>query len=138
MFIDFCIYEQEKAAVLTITFIFRDEIAGCIEKAYEKINFKEAARMLFFESEKPMRKYSQEVRNQISPYFFTLPDQNFNDILLLMIQNVFVSLQRGWDLKGDNYYYFDQDADKNNDDVVPATDLAQQNIHYARELEMIV
>ncbi|KAI0220201.1 26S proteasome non-ATPase regulatory subunit 8 [Lamellibrachia satsuma] len=38
----------------------RDEIAGCIEKAYEKIAFGEAARMLFFESEKPMRTYAQE------------------------------------------------------------------------------
>jgi 26S proteasome regulatory subunit N12 len=37
----------------------RDEIAGCIEKAYEKVNFNEAARMLFFESQKPMQAYSQ-------------------------------------------------------------------------------
>ena len=42
---------------------FRDEIAACIEKAYEKIAFGEAARMLFFESEKPMRTYAQEVRS---------------------------------------------------------------------------
>ena len=42
-------------------FFYRDEIAGCIEKAYEKIAFPEAARMLFFETEKPMKKYSQEV-----------------------------------------------------------------------------
>ena len=45
---------------------FRDEIAACIEKAYEKIAFGEAARMLFFESEKPMRTYAQEVRSGLS------------------------------------------------------------------------
>jgi len=44
----------------------RDEIAGCIEKAYEKIVFGEAARMLFFESEKPMKTYAQEVCGLIS------------------------------------------------------------------------
>ncbi|ELU07645.1 hypothetical protein CAPTEDRAFT_162401 [Capitella teleta] len=36
----------------------REEIAGCLEKAYEKIAISEAARMLFFDSEKPMREYS--------------------------------------------------------------------------------
>ena len=41
-------------------FYFRDEIAGCIEKAYERIAFSEAARMLFFDTEKPMKKYSEE------------------------------------------------------------------------------
>lgn len=45
-----------------IFFFNRDEIAGCIEKAYERINFTEAARMLFFDSEKPMKNYYQEVR----------------------------------------------------------------------------
>ncbi|CAH1792035.1 unnamed protein product, partial [Owenia fusiformis] len=38
----------------------RDEIAACIEKAYERIAFSEAARMLYFESQKPMRKYAEE------------------------------------------------------------------------------
>ncbi|BFZ12410.1 hypothetical protein BsWGS_15448 [Bradybaena similaris] len=36
----------------------RDEIAGCIEKAYNRIDLNEAARMLFFESQKPMKDYS--------------------------------------------------------------------------------
>ena len=39
----------------------RDEIASCIEKAYEKIKFGEAARMLFFKV-KLMEDYSEEVR----------------------------------------------------------------------------
>ena len=45
-----------------VSFVFhRDEIAGCIEKAYERLAFSEAARMLFFESERPMKQYAQEV-----------------------------------------------------------------------------
>ena len=39
----------------------RDEIASCMEKAYEKIAFSEAARMLFFESQKPMKQYATNV-----------------------------------------------------------------------------
>ncbi|CAD5123904.1 DgyrCDS12211 [Dimorphilus gyrociliatus] len=38
----------------------RDEIASCLEKAYNKIDFSEAARMLFFESEKPMTNYAEK------------------------------------------------------------------------------
>lgn len=38
----------------------RDEIAGCIEKAYEKIAHREAARMLFFDGEKPMTVYAKD------------------------------------------------------------------------------
>jgi hypothetical protein len=40
---------------------FRDEISTCIEKAYEKIAFQEAARMLFFESQKPMKEHAAKV-----------------------------------------------------------------------------
>merc|ERR1711971_440409 len=36
----------------------RNEIASCIEKAYEKIALSEAARMLFFETVKPMKEYA--------------------------------------------------------------------------------
>ena len=51
---------------------FRDEIAGCIEKAYEKIAFSETARMLFFESQKPMKQYAAEVRvaHQLHPKLY--------------------------------------------------------------------
>ncbi|KAL8583821.1 26S proteasome non-ATPase regulatory subunit 8 [Nucella lapillus] len=38
----------------------RDEIAGCIDKAYTKIALSEAARMLFFDSQKPMQEYAQK------------------------------------------------------------------------------
>ena len=40
----------------------RDEIAACIEKAYLKIAMSEAARMLFFDSQKPMQEYAQKVK----------------------------------------------------------------------------
>lgn len=39
----------------------RDEIAGCIEKAYEKILFAEATRILFFPSAKKMTDYAKKV-----------------------------------------------------------------------------
>ncbi|XP_053908872.1 26S proteasome non-ATPase regulatory subunit 8 [Cuculus canorus] len=38
----------------------RDEIAGCIEKAYEKILFSEAARVLFFPTAKKMTEYAKK------------------------------------------------------------------------------
>ena len=37
-----------------------DEIAGCIEKAYERISLQEAARMLFFTTQKQMTQYQRE------------------------------------------------------------------------------
>lgn len=42
-------------------FFSRNEIASCIEKAYEKIALNEAARMLFFENAKPMKDYAVQV-----------------------------------------------------------------------------
>lgn len=39
----------------------RDEIAGCIEKAYEKILFAEATRILFFNTPKKMTDYAKKV-----------------------------------------------------------------------------
>ena len=39
----------------------RNDIGADIEKAYENIGFSEAARMLFFETQKPMTQYAQEV-----------------------------------------------------------------------------
>ncbi|NWJ04483.1 PSMD8 ATPase, partial [Crypturellus undulatus] len=38
----------------------RDEIAGCIEKAYEKILFAEATRILFFSTPKKMTEYAKK------------------------------------------------------------------------------
>lgn len=42
--------------------IYRDEIAGCIEKAYEQIQFTEATRVLFFNSPKKMTEYAKKVQ----------------------------------------------------------------------------
>ncbi|NXV56339.1 PSMD8 ATPase, partial [Molothrus ater] len=38
----------------------RDEIAGCIEAAYERILFPEAARILFFSSPRKMTDYAKK------------------------------------------------------------------------------
>ena len=51
--------------------------------------------------------------------------------------NSVLLLQRGWNLKTDNFYHFVHE-EKTQDETIPSTNLAQQAIEYARELEMIV
>ncbi len=46
-------------------------------------------------------------------------------------------MQRNWKLQTDNFFYFTHE-EKNEDEVIPSTSLAEQAIEYARELEMIV
>lgn len=56
----------------------RDEIAACIEKAYEKLALNEAARMLFFESHAPIREYSKQRTWTLSNdnyFYFNVKDQ---------------------------------------------------------------
>ncbi|KAK0046898.1 26S proteasome non-ATPase regulatory subunit 8 [Biomphalaria pfeifferi] len=48
----------------------RDEIAGCIEKAYNRIGLNEAARMLFFESSKLMKEYAAKRQWKLGNDFF--------------------------------------------------------------------
>ena len=50
----------------------------------------------------------------------------------------FIFLQRNWNLNSDNFFYFQHEDKKKNDEVVPSLDLARKAINYARELEMIV
>ena len=57
--------------VKLFVFFFRDEIASCMEKAYEKIAFSEAARMLFFESQKPMKQYAANVSQRHRLYIIS-------------------------------------------------------------------
>ncbi|XP_040035801.2 26S proteasome non-ATPase regulatory subunit 8 [Gasterosteus aculeatus] len=83
----------------------RDEIAGCIEKAYEQIQFSEATRVLFFSSPKKMTDYAKK---------------------------------RGWSLSPDGQYSFTSQQQRTEEVTIPSTELAQQVIEYARQLEMIV
>uniref|UniRef100_A0A8C9VKU0 Proteasome 26S subunit, non-ATPase 8 n=1 Tax=Scleropages formosus TaxID=113540 RepID=A0A8C9VKU0_SCLFO len=83
----------------------RDEIAGCIEKAYEQIQFNEATRVLFFSSSKKMTEYAKK---------------------------------RGWILNANGYYSFSSRQQRTEEATIPSTELAQQVIEYARQLEMIV
>ena len=50
---------------------------------------------------------------------------------------ILLCLQRGWNLKTDNFFHFVHE-EKTEDETIPSTSLAQQAIEYARELEMIV
>ncbi|XP_064599763.1 26S proteasome non-ATPase regulatory subunit 8-like [Liolophura sinensis] len=62
----------------------RDEIAGCIEKAYEKIAFNEAARMLFFESQKPMKEYALQKGWTVGPdnfFHFRQEEKEADDVI---------------------------------------------------------
>ncbi|XP_060923582.1 26S proteasome non-ATPase regulatory subunit 8-like [Limanda limanda] len=83
----------------------RDEIAGCIEKAYEQIQVAEATRVLFFSTPKKMADYARK---------------------------------RGWSLSPDGYYSFASQQQRTEEVTIPSTELAQQVIEYARQLEMIV
>ncbi|XP_018614316.2 26S proteasome non-ATPase regulatory subunit 8-like [Scleropages formosus] len=83
----------------------RDEIAGCIEKAYEQIQFNAATRVLFFSSSKKMTEYAKK---------------------------------RGWILNANGYYSFSSCQQRTEEATIPSTELAQQVIEYARQLEMIV
>ncbi|XP_053577599.1 26S proteasome non-ATPase regulatory subunit 8 [Bombina bombina] len=57
----------------------RDEIAGCIEKAYEKVLFNEATRILFFNTPKKMTDYAKKrgwVLSSNNYYSFSSQKQN--------------------------------------------------------------
>ncbi|PSN32765.1 26S proteasome non-ATPase regulatory subunit 8 [Blattella germanica] len=82
----------------------RDEIAACLEKAYEKISLNEAARMLNLPNQPAIKEYGSK---------------------------------KNWTLGRDNFYYFSTE-EKKRDDTLPSSELAEQAIEYARELEMIV
>ena len=57
----------------------RDEIAGCIEKAYEQIHFNEATRILFFSTSKKMTDYAKKVSYGVAACsrFVLLPSAGF-------------------------------------------------------------
>ncbi|PWA32500.1 hypothetical protein CCH79_00019404 [Gambusia affinis] len=61
----------------------RDEIAGCIEKAYEQIQFSEATRVLFFNSPKKMTDYAKKrgwTQNRDGYYTFTTQQQRTEEV----------------------------------------------------------
>ncbi|GFS25548.1 26S proteasome non-ATPase regulatory subunit 8 [Elysia marginata] len=62
----------------------RDEIAGCIEKAYHRIGLSEAARMLFFESQKPMREYAAQRKWNLNKdnFFYFVQDAKDHDLAI--------------------------------------------------------
>ncbi|XP_046351362.1 26S proteasome non-ATPase regulatory subunit 8-like [Haliotis cracherodii] len=62
----------------------RDEIAGCIEKAYERIALTEAGRMLFFESQKPMKEYATQRKWTVGPdnfFSFTHDTKDTDEVI---------------------------------------------------------
>jgi len=46
--------------------------------------------------------------------------------------------KRGWSLSQDGYYSFTSQQQRTEEVTIPSTELAQQVIEYARQLEMIV
>lgn len=50
----------------------------------------------------------------------------------------FFLFQRGWSLSPDGYYSFTSQQQRTEEVTIPSTELAQQVIEYARQLEMIV
>jgi 26S proteasome regulatory subunit N12 len=82
----------------------RDEIASCMEKAYERISLSECARMLNLDS------------GAVEPYV----------------------VQRGWALAAGQFVSFKVAEKKSSESEVPAHELAQMAITYAKEMEKIV
>lgn len=82
----------------------RNEIALCIQKAYEKISLKDVARMLYLPNEEAVKQFMTK---------------------------------RKWKLGKDNLYHFAPEIKKTHEPI-PSTELAEQAIDYAKELEMIV
>ncbi|OCT68074.1 hypothetical protein XELAEV_18039369mg [Xenopus laevis] len=63
----------------------RDEIADCIEKAYGKIQFNEATRILFFTTPKKMTEYAKKRGWVLGPnnnYSFSSQQQNPEDVTI--------------------------------------------------------
>ncbi|XP_055389143.1 26S proteasome non-ATPase regulatory subunit 8 [Condylostylus longicornis] len=82
----------------------RDEIGACIEKSYDKISIKEAAKRLNLKSKDAVRAFGAKKK---------------------------------WHLESDEVFYFSTNVTKPKEPL-PSTELAEQVIFYARELEMIV
>ncbi|RXG72284.1 26S proteasome non-ATPase regulatory subunit 8 [Armadillidium vulgare] len=92
----------------------REDIADCVENAYEKIKPEDIGKMLYLGN-------TSEILN------------------LLQTEKLIntVSLQRGWEVGSDGYLQFVKEVRKH-DESVPSQDLASQMINYAREMEQIV
>lgn len=56
----------------------------------------------------------------------------------LLMLTIYSYLQRGWSLSADGYYSFSSQQQRAEEVTIPSTELAQQVIEYARQLEMIV
>ena len=51
---------------------YRDEIAACLEKSYQRISFQEAQRMLYFDSEKDTKAFATKVSYSSYWYYSTI------------------------------------------------------------------
>ncbi|KAG8001844.1 26S proteasome non-ATPase regulatory subunit 8 [Nibea albiflora] len=63
---------------------------------------------------------------------------SLEQVLQVFISLNFLSFQRGWSLSPDGYYSFTSQQQRTEEVTIPSTELAQQVIEYARQLEMIV
>ncbi|MGH0179130.1 UNVERIFIED_CONTAM: hypothetical protein FKN15_000753 [Acipenser sinensis] len=118
----------------------RDEIAGCIEKAYEKILFSEATRVLFFSSPKKMTDYAKKIAGCIEKAYEKILFSEATRVLFFSSPKKMTDYakKRSWLLGPSNYYTFGSQQQKQEESSIPSTELAQQVIEYARQLEMIV
>lgn len=115
--------------------IFRDEIASCIAKAYDRLNLTEAARLLFFDGKaatKDVTKYAIKVYFRF--YFVAFIVECY---FIFRKASVF---QKDWILSGDQSgFVFVSDKDRKADERILDSDrLVANHIFYAKQLEMIV
>lgn len=89
-------------------YIYREEIASCIESAYKRMLFTEAGNMLYFKKQEDLVAFAKERKWNHSP-----SDNYF-------------------------YFKHHESIVEHEATAIPANDLVTQMIDYAKELEIIV
>lgn len=97
--------EGYKFFIEELLLTIREDIADCVENAYDRIKPEDIGKMLYLASTNEILQYCQ---------------------------------QRGWSVGSDGYLHFKKEVRSKFDDGIPSHELANQMLHYAREMEQIV
>ncbi len=115
-FIDILLDATRYVRILHALWNRRDEVASCIEAAYEELSVSEATKTLFFSKAEQMKAYAKQVSRYIIIFTHLI--------------------QRNWSQVGNKYVF--AKPDKHTESALPATDLARILLDYTRELDQII
>lgn len=107
----------------------RDEIASCSERAYKQLSVSEAQKLMLFTSSQEAAQFAEQVLKCFILLLFRL-------VFCVCLTLDAVTMQRGWQVKG-KIVYFEQQEQADLKDL-PAVELMNHTLTYARELERIV